>query len=68
VLSTNNDWGLGNSFETASIGALSGAFPLATGSSDAAFVYSLPPGTYTFLASGVGLGTGVALVEVYELK
>ena len=42
-----------------------GAFALPEGSADAAFVVTLPPGAYTIKASGVGGGTGVALVEVY---
>jgi probable HAF family extracellular repeat protein len=44
-----------------------GAFPLGLGSRDAATVVSLQPGSYTVQVSGVNNGTGVALVEIYEL-
>jgi sugar lactone lactonase YvrE len=44
-----------------------GAFPLTTGSADAAMVVTLPPGGYTAQVSGVGGTTGITLVEVYEV-
>ena len=44
-----------------------GAFALNPGSADAAVVATLPPGSYTAKVSGANRGTGVALVEVYEL-
>lgn len=34
---------------------------------EAAFVVTLSPGAYTAILSGAGSGTGVALVEVYEI-
>ncbi len=43
------------------------AFALTPGSRDAALVINLPPGGYTVQVSGVNLGTGDAIVEVYEL-
>lgn len=46
-----------------------GAFALPEGSSDAAMLVTLPPGSYTVQVAGGGTGTaaqGVALVEVYE--
>ncbi len=42
-----------------------GAFALPTGSSDAAMVVSLAPGSYTLQLSGLGSSGGVGLVEVY---
>ncbi len=45
-----------------------GAFELAAGSRDAALLTSLPPGSYTAQVSGVGGGTGEALVEIYEVR
>jgi sugar lactone lactonase YvrE len=42
------------------------AFALDTNSRDAALVTSLPPGSYTVQVSGVGGGTGEALIEIYE--
>ena len=44
-----------------------GAFALPAGSKDAALVVSLPPGGYTVQVSGADGGTGVAIVELYEL-
>lgn len=44
-----------------------GAFPWIPGSRDAAVVTTLNPGSYTVVVSGNNGGTGVALVEVYEL-
>ena len=45
-----------------------GAFALDVGSRDAALLTSLPPGSYTAQVSGIGGGTGEALVEIYEVK
>lgn len=67
-IASNDNWGTGNSpGELAAVGATVGAFPLVQGSSDAAALLNLPPGGYTVVASGVRDGTGVALVELYEL-
>jgi len=44
-----------------------GAFPLAPGAKDAAFVVTLEPGAYTATVSGVRGDRGIAIVEVYEL-
>jgi hypothetical protein len=44
-----------------------GAFSLVNGSKDAATIVSLSPGGYTVQVSGVGGGTGEALVEIYEV-
>ena len=45
-----------------------GAFPLASGSKDAALVITLEPGAYTVVVSSVnGTITGNALVEIYDL-
>jgi cyclophilin family peptidyl-prolyl cis-trans isomerase len=48
-------------------GASVGAFPLVWGSKDAAVVVTLEEGLYTTRVQGKNGGTGVALVEVYEL-
>jgi hypothetical protein len=54
---------------TAQVAEQVGAFPLAPASKDAAFVITLPPGIYTMHGkSADGLGTGVALVEVYVVE
>lgn len=44
-----------------------GAFPLTSGSKDAAMIVYLDPGRYTVHLSGVGGLTGTALLEVYLL-
>ncbi|QYM80015.1 hypothetical protein K0B96_05190 [Horticoccus luteus] len=68
-LRTNDDWG--SAPEAALMPAAAarvGAFPLATGSADAALIANLAPGVYTVLVSGASASdTGLALVEVYDL-
>lgn len=44
-----------------------GAFPLDSGSRDAALIASLQPGSYTVQVRGADGGTGEALVEIYEI-
>jgi hypothetical protein len=44
-----------------------GAFPLNPLHQDSALLLTLPPGSYTALVTGVGGGTGIALVEIYEV-
>ncbi|RLA20714.1 MAG: hypothetical protein DRQ56_02495, partial [Gammaproteobacteria bacterium] len=65
---TNDDWGdATNATELATAAATVGAFPLESGSQDAAVLITLDPGAYTVKVSGVGNTTGVALVEIYEV-
>ena len=54
-----------NATEVEATAARVGAFPLGAGSKDASILASLPPGSYTAVATGVDDATGVALVEVY---
>jgi hypothetical protein len=56
-----------NSSEIVTAGAVAGAFQLDDNSADAAMLVTLTPGSYTVQVSGVNNGTGVALVEVYDL-
>ena len=44
-----------------------GAFALVPGSSDTAFVTTLPPGSYTAIVSGASGDSGIALAEIYEV-
>jgi hypothetical protein len=44
-----------------------GAFPLDSARSDSAMLVSLPPASYTIQVSGADGGSGIALVEVYEV-
>jgi hypothetical protein len=61
----NDNWG-GSADLTAAFRAV-GAFGLDGTSRDAALLTTLAPGSYSAQVSGVGGGTGVALVEVYEV-
>lgn len=54
--------------QTRTVGQSLHAFGLAEGSQNAAFVVTLNPGVYTVVASGDNGGTGVALVDVYEVS
>jgi len=64
VVATNDNW----DSSLSSVFTKVGAFPLATGSKDAALVVTLPAGvSYTVQVSGVNSVIGEALVEVYEV-
>jgi len=45
-----------------------GAFHLPHGSTDSALLLTLAPGTYTAHVTGVGRSSGIALVEIYEVR
>ncbi len=67
-LFANDDWGdVQGTTEVEAATSAVGAFPLAPGSSDAALLVTLGPGSYTVRASGPEEETGVVLVEVYEV-
>jgi kumamolisin len=79
VIASNTGWGsapilgsAGNAVPiqplTTAISAKVGAFALEDGSADSAIVATLPPGDYTAQVSGANASTGVALVEIYELR
>ncbi|MGH8020530.1 MAG: hypothetical protein ACREIA_20050 [Opitutaceae bacterium] len=69
VMGSNDDWESNANLEDLKAAfAAVGAFDLSAGSKDAAILLTLPPGAYTVTASGVGGGTGVALVEIYEVE
>jgi hypothetical protein len=64
-LQENDNWGGGSGLIAAF--ASVGAFALNAASLDAAVLTTLGPGSYTAQVSGSGGGTGVALVEIYEV-
>lgn len=64
-VAANDNWGGGATLTSAFTQA--GAFTLPAGGKDAAVLVRLPPGGYTVVVSGVGAGTGTALVEIYDL-
>jgi uncharacterized protein (DUF1800 family) len=68
VLYANNDWeSAGNGAAIAAAAQKVGAFPLSSGSKDAALLLTLKPGIYTAVVSGNNKGSGIALLEVYDL-
>lgn len=64
-IASNDNWS--DTAEMEAAFATTGAFPLTTGSRDAALVLSLAPGGYTVTITGVGSTTGNVLVEIYDL-
>jgi hypothetical protein len=64
----NDNWGAdgASSADVAATGSAVGAFPLDTGSADAALLVTLPPGSYTAVVTGANGTTGEGLVEVYD--
>ncbi len=79
VIATNTGWGnpsirgsstlsVGLESATADVMAELGAFPLSANSTDSAMVVTLPTGEYTAQVGGADGGTGIALVEIYELQ
>lgn len=67
-IADNDDWEESDGgTDVATFTAASGAFPLAHLGKDSALAVTLPPGAYTAHGYGKDGGTGVALVEVYEL-
>ena len=65
----NDNWGsISFSDEIAATAQLSGAFEIPPGSNDAVLLLTLPPGGYTAVVSSADNTTGVALVEVYEIR
>ncbi len=66
-LAANDDWEISRSAAAnAAVARRVGGFPLAPGSLDAALLMTLEPGSYTAIVTGVGGGTGIALVEIYD--
>jgi hypothetical protein len=63
---TNEVWG--DDEDIVETSDLVGAFKLPRGLRDSAVLATLPPGAYTAVVSGVDRDTGIALVEVYEVR
>lgn len=62
----NNDWETEVGSPLPEAADAGGAFPLLTGSKDAALLARLAPGDYTALVESADNGTGVALAEAYD--
>jgi hypothetical protein len=67
VLASNDNWGGVAAAALSAAFDQVGAFALPTASRDAATLVTLPAGSYTVQVSGVGGGTGIALLEIYEV-
>jgi hypothetical protein len=63
LLVSNNDW-QDNAVQAALISA-AGLAP--TNNLESAIAATLPPGLYTAILTGLNNGTGIGLVEVYDL-
>lgn len=64
---TNDNWSLaGNAAAISTTASSLGAFPLPSGSLDAAMLNSFNPGSQTVQVSGANSTTGIALVELYD--
>lgn len=68
ILLTNDNWGdAPNASNSSTAAANVGAYKLPANSKDAMILTTLAPGVYSAVASGVSGGTGIALVEVYQV-
>ncbi len=68
LFAANDNWSETGTGPARAAFAAVGAFDLADNASkDAALVVTVPAGAFTAQVSGVGSGTGEALVEIYEL-
>ncbi len=65
-LAANDDWD--NADDISAAAAKTGAFPLASGSKDAALLLTLEPGAYTVQLVGANGETGAAMIEVYVVE
>ncbi|MEY2881074.1 MAG: hypothetical protein RLZZ15_3454, partial [Verrucomicrobiota bacterium] len=74
ILATNDNWStpVGATASSAttlsSAFAAAGAFAFPAGSRDAALLVDLAPGNYGLQLTGVGGGSGISLVEVYDVS
>jgi hypothetical protein len=67
-LASNNNWESNNIAAITNTFVQVGAFPLEGGSLDAALVITLQPGTYSVQILSVSNTTGIALLEVYDVR
>ncbi|MEO6006108.1 MAG: fibronectin type III domain-containing protein [Opitutus sp.] len=68
IIATNDNWSTNaNRLAIASTGARIGAMPLdQADSASSVLLVTLPPGVYSFVASGKAGSSGILLVEVYD--
>lgn len=65
LVASNDDWGSDSQIASAAVAV--GAFPLDHGSKDSAVLVTLPAGVYSAKVFGTANGTGIALVEIYDV-
>ena len=69
IIAANTGWGTAaNSAEISTTATAAGAFAFAANSADSALLLRLAPGAYTARISSANDGTGIALVEAYEIE
>lgn len=69
VILQNDDWTNGNNATDAENAfQLVGAFPISRTSKDAAIIASLPPGAYTAHVDDPTGGSGIVLMEIYDME
>ena len=66
AIDTNAGWGGGGALAAAF--SQVGAFPLPGNSADSALLVTLPAGLYTVQVNGANDTSGIALIEVYEMR
>jgi hypothetical protein len=66
VVESNDDWQLSNHFDAGQEVATAGLAP--THQRESAMLVTLPNGNYTAIVAGYNGGTGVGVVEVYNLR
>ena len=69
ALHHNDDWDdVSYASEVATAAQSVGAFALNAGAHDSALLLTLPPGVYSAVVTGADNSTGVALIEVYDVR
>ncbi len=69
LMASNTGWSTsGKSAEIAASAAVAGAFALDAANADSVLLETLAPGAYTAIAGGADGGSGVVLIEVYDLS
>ena len=67
-IAANTGWATGTPADVVSADKKVGAFDLASDSADSALVVTLQPGLYSAHVRSASNATGIALVEIYEIR
>ncbi len=68
VLATNDDWDADDAAGVTAAGEQVAGFQLVAGSKSSGLVIELAPGAYGAIVTGADGGTGICLIEVYEVE